>query len=220
MKIFPSFKQKLAAYSAKIIPVGFVMLFFLVGLFFTFANVVAEIGVLSAKGEPAAWIIFVSMLYACAGPGMAIVISSLLGWFFSSIFMRRTVKEAYPADLLKRDFALADDDMVMGFTRLHQITVYRTKKRLPDSIANDISATLEPLFPLWHYFPLLPSKFIGARKICFEREEIEVIKKRTLDNLLAAMPEVLQSVVAEKDSLISSLQMGHERASITMLYLR
>ncbi|WP_394027408.1 hypothetical protein [Desulfovibrio falkowii] len=205
--LFAFIRKLLPPYSPETIATGFVGFFFIIGLVATL-SFVAQTAVKQAAtpGSSQALTILGSLVAACFGVALTIVIAPSLGRLCSLPLMHRTVKEGLSAELVKKEFGLADDEMLMGFIRQQKVKVYRAKNRLPGTVSYDISALLEPLFPLWVYFPLLPSRFIGANRICFDREEIEPIKKRTLDSLLAAMPEVIQSVVAEKDSLISSLQ--------------
>jgi hypothetical protein len=200
-------RRKLASISPESLAIWFVWFFFTIGFIATFGAIAREAIDLAAASGPWPRIIRESMLVAFIGFGATIVIAPFLGGLCASFFMGRTVREAYPASLVKRDFALPDDDTLMGFIRQHKVSVYRTKSRLPDAGVHNVPATLEPLFPLWIYFPLLPSRLLGAGKICFEREEIERIKKRTLDSLVAAMPEVIQAAYdKEKGAEIKALR--------------
>ena len=140
------------------------------------------------------------------GVAVTLVAAPVLGWLCSSVFMNRTVAEAYSAALVKDIFALADDDMLMAFARQRKIRIYRANGRLADTYAHNVAAKLEPLFPLWVSFALFPSRHIGANTICFDRREIDPIKKRMLDSLLVATPETVQEISKEKDTVIASLE--------------
>ena len=211
-----SFKKRLASVSPESLALWFVWFFFTIGFIATFGSITREAIDLAAASRPWPYIIRQSMFTAFIGFGATIIITPFLGGLCASFFMRRTVREACPASLVKRDFALADDDMLMGFIRQHKVSVYRTKSRLPDTVVDNVPAMLEPLFSLCIYFPLLPSALIGAGKICFEREDIESIKKRTLDSLVAAMPEMIQNVYdKEKGAQIESLQAQLQEAEST-----
>ena len=203
-----SFPKKLPPFwSSEALAALFVCFFFIMGLAVAFAFVVAQVQTLSTKPDASqGLIIFASMVTGSAGVAVTFVVAPALGWLCSSVFMNRTVAEAYSSALVKDIFGLADDDMLMAFVRQWKVRVYRANDRLADTLVHNVAAKLEPLFPLWVAFALFPSRHIGANKICFDRREIDSIKKRMLDSLLAASPEALAEIAKEKDTVIAYLQ--------------
>lgn len=207
MKRFLShIRKRLPSGGPEGLSIALVVVFLFIGLYVTFSFIAKE--AVQQSAQTASWpdVVLQCMLVALIGFGASIVAAPFLAGACAFLFMRRTVKEAYPAALLMKDFGLEDDDDLVGFIRQRKLRVYRTKQRLPDTIRHDVAARLEPLFSLWIYFPFLPSKLIAGKRICFDRREIDPIKKHMLDSLLAATPEALEEISKEKDTAIAHLQ--------------
>ena len=122
-----------------------------------------------------------------------LVALALIAYFASKIaplFRSVTLKKALASSVVTHAFGLSGIKQVLGFARMHGLTVYRSKDAALGKVIHDAEFSVDPMFCYAIYLPNMREHLDSNNRLFFDYEQISSVYTRLGEGLLSADKEL------------------------------